>query len=106
MGAQGPQLVQVKAVDPAYPLRGRMRVRPGLAGEDEQPAEGPAEGEVWIEPRLLHLLAAAPGDGLGVGETKLRIGKLITYEPDRGGNLFQLAPRAMINLRTSPPPGW
>ncbi len=105
MGAQGPQLVQVKAVDPAYPLRGRMRVRPGLAGAEEQPAEGPAEGEVWIEPRLLHLLAAAPGDGLGVGETKLHIGKLITYEPDRGGNLFQLAPRAMINLLDIPATG-
>ncbi|MCG6860581.1 MAG: FtsX-like permease family protein [Chromatiaceae bacterium] len=99
MGEQRPQLVQVKAVDAAYPLRGRLRVRADLNDGVEQPAAGPAPGEVWIEPRLLHLLEATPGDSLVLGESRLRIGRLIVYEPDRGGNLFQLAPRAMINTR-------
>lgn len=105
MGEQGPQLVQVKAVDPAYPLRGRMRVRADLESEEAQTAGGPPAGEVWIEPRLLHLLKAEPGDSLGLGEANLRVGKLIAYEPDRGGNLFQLAPRAMINRQDIPATG-
>lgn len=99
MGAKGPQLVQVKAVDSAYPLRGVLRVRSDLQDAGDQPSAGPPPGEVWIEPRLLHLLEATTGDDLGLGETRLRIGRLIAYEPDRGANLFQLAPRAMINLQ-------
>lgn len=105
MGELGPQLVQIKAVGAAYPLRGRMRVRASLDGDDEQVGGGPGLGEVWIEPRLLHLLAAVPGEILGVGEAKLGIERLIVYEPDRGGNLFQLAPRAMINAGDIPATG-
>ena len=97
MGDRGPQLVQVKAVDSAYPLRGELRVRRGLQEAVEQSAAGPPPGEVWLEPRLVHLLEAAPGDSLGLGEARPRIGRLIDYEPDRSANLFQLAPRAMIN---------
>jgi len=105
MGGRGPQLVQVKAVDSAYPLRGRMRARPSLEGEEGQVAGGPPLGETWIEPRLLHLLEATPGESIGLGRVKLRIGKVIAYEPDRGGNLFQLAPRAMISLQDIPATG-
>jgi putative ABC transport system permease protein len=105
MGKQGPQLVQVKAVDSEYPLRGALRVRPDLEEAEEQPARGPRPGEVWIEPRLLHLLKAAPGGFLGLGEARLRIGRLISYEPDRGANLFRLAPRAMINIQDIPATG-
>jgi putative ABC transport system permease protein len=105
MGEGGPRLVQVKAVDSAYPLRGQMRVRRDLGGAQEQSQTGPPRGEVWVEPRLLHLLAATPGDSLGLGEAKLRIGRLIAYEPDRGGNLFQLAPRAMIHVGDIPATG-
>jgi len=52
MGERGPQLVQVKAADAAYPLRGRLRIRDGLEGP-ERPAEtGPGPGEIWVESRL------------------------------------------------------
>jgi putative ABC transport system permease protein len=106
MGEQGSQLVQVKAVDSAYPLRGELRVRGDLTDtEEKRAAMGPPQGEVWIEPRLLYLLDAAPGENLDVGKARLRIGRLIAYEPDRGANLFQLAPRAMINARDIPSTG-
>jgi putative ABC transport system permease protein len=104
-GGRGPKLVEVKAVDSAYPLRGVLRVRPGLQGPEERPTTGPPSGEVWVEPRLLHLMEAALGDDLGLGEMRLRIGGLISYEPDRSANLFRLAPRAMINLKDIPATG-
>ncbi len=105
LSADGPQLVQVKAVDTAYPLRGELRVQADHAAPAERAAQGPPPGELWLEPRLLHLLDARPGDELGLGETKLKVGRVIAYEPDRGGNLFQLAPRVMISTADIPRTG-
>ena len=97
MGERGPQLVQVKAVDDAYPLRGRLRVRSGFDGPESTADRGPPAGEVWVESRLLRLLDAAIGDTVGLGEARLRIGAVLSFEPDRGGNLFQLAPRVLMS---------
>ena len=89
-----PLLVQIKAVEPAYPLRGRLRI------DTPQGETGsvPANGEAWVEGRLRDRL------GLAVGESRLQVGDLdvlaagvVVDEPDRGGNLFQLAPRLMLN---------
>ncbi|MEA3278618.1 MAG: FtsX-like permease family protein, partial [Pseudomonadota bacterium] len=54
------------------------------------------------EPRLLHLMDRTPGDSISLGDATFRIGGVIAYEPDRGGNLFQLAPRVMINASDIP----
>jgi len=105
IGGEGPQLVQVKAVDPAYPLRGQLRVQSDLAAPEETPEQGPPPGEIWAEPRLLYALDAKPGDQVSLGEARYRIGRLIAHEPDRGGNLFQLAPRVMINVSDIPATG-
>ncbi|MCG6965119.1 MAG: FtsX-like permease family protein [Chromatiaceae bacterium] len=89
-----PLLVQVKAVEEPYPLRGRLQVQtPGGAA-----ARPPAAGEAWLEGRLRDRLGAVIGrTDLRLGELGLRAGGVLLDEPDRGGNLFQLAPRLMIN---------
>jgi putative ABC transport system permease protein len=92
------QLVQVKAVDPGYPLRGELKLRMTLAGSETAVGSGPEPGAVWVEPRLLHTLKLAPGDSLRLGERTLPIERIIAYEPDRGGNFFQIAPRVMMAL--------
>ena len=92
------QLVEVKAVDSAYPLRGTLRVERQLAGAEEPVAQGPAPGEAWVEPRLLHVLGASVGDDLTLGNSTLPMTRILAYEPDRGGNFFQIAPRVMIAL--------
>jgi putative ABC transport system permease protein len=92
------QLVEVKAVDGAYPLRGELRVQ-AAADSPEQTADGvPDALATWVEPRLLYVLGANPGDSLQLGEQRFRMTRLIAYEPDRGGNFFQIAPRVMIGL--------
>ncbi|MFB1488888.1 MULTISPECIES: ABC transporter permease [unclassified Thiocapsa] len=93
----GPQLVQVKAVDTAYPLRGRLSVRDAFDAPDREVATGPPSGEVWVESRLLPLLDAALGDEVGLGEARLRMGAILSNEPDRGGAVFALAPRVMLS---------
>ena len=105
MGAQGPQLVQVKASDAAYPLRGRLRVRDGFTDPERTVGQGPPAGEVWVEARLLRLLDVQVGEPVSLGETRLRIGAILSYEPDRGGNVFTLAPRLLMNAADLPATG-
>ncbi len=92
MADQAPQLVRIKAVDPAYPLRGELRVADGFETLDRPVGGGPAPGEVWAESRLLRLLQSQVGDRIGVGESRLRIGAILTDEPDQGRQLLQHRP--------------
>ncbi len=94
---QAPQLVQIKAVDPLYPLRGQLRLRDSFDSPERVVSGGPPAGEVWVESRLLRLLGINIGDRLGVGQTRLRIGAILSHEPDAGGSLFNLAPRVLMN---------
>jgi putative ABC transport system permease protein len=90
-------LIALKAVAPGYPLRGRVQVK---AQQDAKavPAQGiPAPGEAWIDPGLLDALALKPGDPLLLGDAQLRIGRIISVEPDRGAGFLNFAPRVMIN---------
>lgn len=105
MGSSGPQLVQVKAAEDGYPLRGRLRVRDGFEAPERVVNGGPAPGEIWIESRLLRLLDAKIGDSVGLGNARLGIGAILSFEPDRGANLFQLAPRVLMNAVDLPATG-
>jgi putative ABC transport system permease protein len=88
-----PVLVQVKAVEDPYPLRGRLRVdAPGGALD-----RAPAAGEAWLEGRLRDRLGAEIGvTAIQLGDLDLLAAGRLVDEPDRGGSLFQLAPRLMV----------
>ena len=92
------QLAEIKAVSPGYPLRGALRVS-GEANAADAPARGiPATGTVWVDERLASLLGIRVGDSLSVGNLRLLVGSILTYEPDRGLNFFSVAPRLLMNL--------
>jgi putative ABC transport system permease protein len=91
------QLVQAKAVSQGYPLRGTLLTRERPTGEDLPTEAIPAAGEAWLEDRLLPLLGLKLGDNIKLGQLNFKVTRLISYEPDRAANLFQLAPRVMIN---------
>jgi len=109
LAGEATQLVQVKAADPGYPLRGRLRVQADSGAPDEEAAGGPPPGEVWADARLLPLLGletlAGEGAEIALGETHLRLAKILAYEPDRGANLVQLAPRLLVNAADIPATG-
>ena len=92
------QLVEVKAVGDAYPLRGQLELRAARDAPARAAGSGPPPGDAWVEPRLLHGLGTEPGSPLRLGEATLPVTSLIDYEPDRGGGFFQIAPRVMIAL--------
>ena len=93
----GVKLVALKSVQPGYPLRGNMQVADAPGAAPYATREIPAQGEVWVDAQLLEALHLAMGDFLLLGDAQLRIGRLITLEPDRGGGFTGFAPRAMLN---------
>ena len=93
----GVQLASVKAVDDGYPLRGQLKSADQPYGI-ERPGGRPAPGEIWAEARLLVALDLKIGDMLEIGHQPLRLTRVLTYEPDRGGDFYSLTPHALINL--------
>jgi putative ABC transport system permease protein len=97
LAGERPQMVDVKAVDSGYPLRGTLRTAPTAEVPEQTTRDIPAPGEVWVDPRLLTLLGLAPGDRLSLGAIQVQIARVLTYEPDRGGDMFSLGPRVLLN---------
>lgn len=92
------QLSEVKAVEAGYPIRGELRTSTALFGEEETASSVPAPGSVWVDGRLLQELGLSVGDSVSLGTGTFTIERVITYEPDRGGDLFSIAPRLLMNL--------
>lgn len=91
------QLADIKAVSQGYPLRGSLRTARHGAGPDHTVKDIPKPGTVWLETRLANALHLQLGDVVQLGNSKLKMAAYLTYEPDRGGNLFNLAPRLLMN---------
>ncbi|MES2783902.1 MAG: FtsX-like permease family protein [Pseudomonadota bacterium] len=93
----GSRLVALKAVPAGYPLRGNLKV----AGQPEEAGANtrdiPARGEAWVDAPLLDAIGLKMGDSLLLGDSTLRLTRVITLEPDRGGGFMSFAPRVMIN---------
>ncbi len=91
------QLVEIKAVSDGYPLRGRLKVTLVPYTKDHVTNRVPARGSVWLDARLMSQLNLKIGDSITIGAAKFAVSRIISYEPDRGGNFFSIAPRAMIH---------
>lgn len=100
ISATGSHLAEVKAVEAGYPLRGVLRLK---SPQGERAALGvPGPGSVWLDGRLLDQLHLEPGNSLELGASSLAVAEVLSFEPDRGGDLFSIAPRLMMNLADLP----
>jgi len=90
-----PQLVELKAVSEAYPLRGQLEKASDLVAVKQKVDDGPQQGKVWVDSKLYGLL----GESITLGNRSFKSNWLLTFEPDRGGSLFNLAPRVLMNLK-------
>lgn len=95
-------LVEAKAVGVGYPLRGQLQISQQLLGDGQPTRDIPALGTAWADAQLMQNLNLKLGDEIELGQKRLRLSHVLTYEPDRGGDLFNLAPRLMINLADLP----
>ena len=98
-------LVSVKAVDGDYPLRGELLLSDELYGASRQIAGPPQPGEVWVDSRLPGTLPVEPGQQLSLGDISVAASAFIAYEPDRAGDVFQMAPRVIMAAEDLPRAG-
>ena len=99
---EGAQLAGVKVVEDGHPLRGSIRIAPGLNQPDAPAPAIPARGELWLDERLASALGAKVGDVVGLGASRLRMAAVLSFESDRGANFFSLLPRLIINAADLP----
>ena len=93
-----PTLVQLKAVEPAYPLYGKVELQDGGSLSEALAKRDGIWGAV-VEESALRRMNLAPGDMVRVGEVAVEVRGIIAREPDRGLNAFaSLGPRLMIPL--------
>jgi len=98
------QLVELKAVDPAWPLLGEPTLSPpqGLAEALAARDGGPG---VLAERIVLDRLNLHPGDAARLGDATVRIAGTIADEPDRVAGAAMFGPHALISLTALPATG-
>ena len=104
VGREKRTLIELKAVDGAYPLAGTMRLSPDVPLAQALEKKGQAWGAV-AEQGVLDRLGAKVGETLRVGDAELEVRAVIAREPDRGADAFSLGPRLMIDAAALPQTG-
>lgn len=95
----GQALVELKAVDGAYPHAGDLIVEEGTAiGAALAGGEG-VYGALAV-PELLDRLQVGVGDRIALGAIELEIRDIIRAEPDRLSNGIGFGPRLLVSLDT------
>jgi putative ABC transport system permease protein len=87
----GTRLVQVTAVEPGFPYYGRIDTDP--PGEWERLAE---TGGALVDPSLLAVLGAQPGDTLALGDARLPVRGTVVNVPGDVGIRAAFGPRVFI----------
>lgn len=82
--------VELKAVDAAWPLSGKLRLKDG------REVAAPPQGSVWLSEGAAERLSLWRGDPVSVGGVELRVGGIIADEPDRLSEGFALGPVAIV----------
>ena len=61
-------LVDLRAVNDAYPLKGTVNITDQPFGEKRNTAELPQSGEAWVQSRLFQSLGLSIGDSIEIGD--------------------------------------
>ena len=88
-------LVELKAVERAYPLYGRVETAPPSPLDGLLADRGDAGGAV-VEAPLLQRLGIAVGDPLVIGSARFIVTGVLVREPDRPVGLVTLGPRVIV----------
>ena len=98
---QSTQIIELKAVELAYPLYGSIRLEPAqplivLLHPDKRRCGGSSCLGAVVQESLLIRMGLAVGDQLKIGQAMFLITGIVRTEPDRMANAFSLGPRVMI----------
>jgi len=89
-------LVELKAVDGAYPLYGKLESEP-VAPLGDMLAETNGAYHALAAPLLLERLGIKTGDEILLGNARIRISGLLVREPDALSDGFGFAPRLLMS---------
>jgi putative ABC transport system permease protein len=90
------QLIELKAVDAAYPLYSKPGLSPALDLQRALACNGKTCGAI-AEQALLHRLHLSRGGMMRVGSQDFRITAALTDEPDRLSGGFSLGPHVIVS---------
>ena len=82
--------IELKAVDAAWPLVGRLTLKDGRR------VGAPPAGTAWLAEGAAQRLGIGAGGTVTIGTLPLRVGGLIADEPDRLGEGFALGPVVIV----------
>ena len=89
------RLVELRAIDAAYPLYGAIELEPGGDPARDELRDGPG---AWIDPPLLAQLGLAVGDPLRIGQQAFRVQGVVARDGGRASSGFAIAPRIYVDL--------
>ncbi len=92
LSGRAPALVNLRAVDDAWPLVGRFTLQPGAL------AARPHGLDVAVAPALAGRLGLHVGDAVRIGAARMRVIGLIADEPDHLGAGFSFGPTALVDM--------
>ncbi len=100
------QLVELKAVDPAYPLVGSVAFSGEPAGSlDAALSKRDGSYGLLAEQVVLDRLGVHVGDMVRLGTASFRVAGALTHEPDQTGTAAILGPRVLIAAAALPETG-
>lgn len=85
--------VELKAVDSAWPLVGRLTLKDGRS------VGAPPPGTAWIAEGAAERLALQQGDRFTLAGRSLQVGGIVADEPDRLSEGFALGPVVIVDAR-------
>jgi len=91
------KLSGLKAVGKNYPLRGTLKTGRKPYGDSHINNSIPRQGEAWVDSELFNALRLTLNQKIQVGYKTLKVTAILAFEPDRGNEFFNIAPRLMIN---------
>lgn len=94
------RLVQVRAIEGAYPYYGGLETTPGAAGMDFREKQ-----EALVDKTLLLQYGAHPGDSIRIGELSFAIAGSLDKAPGRNEISLTVAPPVYIPFRYMEPAG-
>lgn len=82
-------MVNVKAIDTAFPLRGELRVKPE--------AKQLKLGEIWLSQRAMDLLKVKVGDQVNIADASFKITAVIDYDSNQELGFSGFSPTVIIS---------
>lgn len=82
-------MVNVKAVDEHFPLRGKLEIKPRV--------QSIQQGQVWLSPRVIDLLKVKVGDQIAIADGQFKVTGVIEHDSNQELGFSGFSPTVIIH---------